>query len=61
MSELLEADEVFGTGTAVVVAPVGTITYRGKRCVKISIFTREANDFKSDYFYGALNFRARLC
>ncbi|XP_057532653.1 branched-chain-amino-acid aminotransferase 2, chloroplastic-like [Amaranthus tricolor] len=31
VSELLEADEVFGTGTAVVVAPVGTITYRGKR------------------------------
>ncbi|CAO2833893.1 unnamed protein product [Amaranthus hypochondriacus] len=31
VDELLEADEVFGTGTAVVVAPVGTITYRGKR------------------------------
>ncbi|KAH9755925.1 Branched-chain-amino-acid aminotransferase 2 [Citrus sinensis] len=31
VDELLEADEVFCTGTAVVVAPVGSITYRGKR------------------------------
>lgn len=31
VDDLLEADEVFCTGTAVVVAPVGSITYRGKR------------------------------
>lgn len=31
VDELLDADEVFCTGTAVVVAPVGSITYRGKR------------------------------
>lgn len=31
VEELLEADEVFCTGTAVVVSPVGSITYRGKR------------------------------
>jgi branched-chain amino acid aminotransferase len=29
--ELLNADEVFCTGTAVVVSPVGSITYLGKR------------------------------
>ncbi|KAJ8769338.1 hypothetical protein K2173_002542 [Erythroxylum novogranatense] len=29
--ELLDADEVFCTGTAVVVSPVGSITYMGKR------------------------------
>ncbi|XP_044470568.1 branched-chain-amino-acid aminotransferase 3, chloroplastic-like [Mangifera indica] len=31
VDELLDADEVFCTGTAVVVSPVGSITYRGKR------------------------------
>lgn len=31
VEELLDADEVFCTGTAVVVSPVGSITYRGKR------------------------------
>ncbi|KAL9244113.1 hypothetical protein vseg_017921 [Gypsophila vaccaria] len=31
IDELLRADEVFGTGTAVVVSPVGTITYQDKR------------------------------
>ncbi|KAH9607900.1 hypothetical protein KSS87_015669 [Heliosperma pusillum] len=31
INELLKADEVFGTGTAVVVAPVGSITYKGER------------------------------
>ncbi|XP_015890444.3 branched-chain amino acid aminotransferase 2, chloroplastic-like isoform X2 [Ziziphus jujuba] len=31
VDELLEADEVFCTGTAVVLSPVGSITYRGKR------------------------------
>lgn len=31
IEELLEADEVFCTGTAVVVASVGSITYKGKR------------------------------
>ncbi|PIN05239.1 Methionine transaminase [Handroanthus impetiginosus] len=31
VDELLEADEVFCTGTAVVVSPVGSITYRDKR------------------------------
>ncbi|KAG6505548.1 hypothetical protein ZIOFF_037908 [Zingiber officinale] len=31
VEELCDADEVFCTGTAVVVAPVGSITYRGQR------------------------------
>ncbi|KAA8545728.1 hypothetical protein F0562_020821 [Nyssa sinensis] len=31
VEDLLEADEVFCTGTAVVVNPVGSITYKGKR------------------------------
>lgn len=31
MDEVMDADEVFCTGTAVVVAPVGTITYQEKR------------------------------
>nr|GMC97111.1 branched-chain-amino-acid aminotransferase 3, chloroplastic-like [Ipomoea batatas] len=31
VEELFEADEVFCTGTAVVVSPVGSITYLGKR------------------------------
>ncbi|OVA00142.1 Aminotransferase [Macleaya cordata] len=31
VEELVDADEVFCTGTAVVVAPVGSITYQGKR------------------------------
>ncbi|XP_074563094.1 branched-chain amino acid aminotransferase 2, chloroplastic-like [Curcuma longa] len=31
VEELCDADEVFCTGTAVVVAPVGSITYRGRR------------------------------
>ncbi|KAI4341644.1 hypothetical protein MLD38_026342 [Melastoma candidum] len=31
VDELLDADEVFCTGTAVVVSPVGSVTYRGKR------------------------------
>lgn len=31
IEEFLEADEVFGTGTAVVVAPVGSITYHERR------------------------------
>ncbi|XP_043712268.1 branched-chain-amino-acid aminotransferase 2, chloroplastic-like [Telopea speciosissima] len=31
VEDLLEADEVFCTGTAVVVAPVGSVTYQGKR------------------------------
>ncbi|XP_024013777.1 branched-chain-amino-acid aminotransferase 3, chloroplastic isoform X1 [Eutrema salsugineum] len=31
VDELLEADEVFCTGTAVVVSPVGSITYKDKR------------------------------
>ncbi|KAL1820284.1 hypothetical protein ACET3Z_015153 [Daucus carota] len=31
VDELLDADEVFVTGTAVVVSPVGSITYFGKR------------------------------
>lgn len=31
VEELLDADEVFCTGTAVGVAPVGSITYRDKR------------------------------
>lgn len=31
LDELLDADEVFCTGTAVVVSPVGSITHLGKR------------------------------
>ena len=31
VDELLGADEVFVTGTAVVLSPVGSITYLGKR------------------------------
>ncbi|XP_074263990.1 branched-chain-amino-acid aminotransferase 2, chloroplastic-like [Silene latifolia] len=31
INELLRGDEVFGTGTAVVVAPVGSVTYKGER------------------------------
>ncbi|KAE8798836.1 Branched-chain-amino-acid aminotransferase 5, chloroplastic [Hordeum vulgare] len=31
VDELLDADEVFCTGTAVVVSPVGSVTYQGKR------------------------------
>ena len=31
IDELMEADEVFCTGTAVGVAPVGSITYHGTR------------------------------
>ncbi|XP_010936201.2 branched-chain-amino-acid aminotransferase 5, chloroplastic [Elaeis guineensis] len=31
LEELLDADEVFCTGTAVVVSPVGSVTYRGNR------------------------------
>ncbi|KGN48645.1 branched-chain amino acid aminotransferase 2, chloroplastic [Cucumis sativus] len=31
VDELLEADEVFCTGTAVVISPVGSVTYLGKR------------------------------
>ncbi|KAM0905410.1 hypothetical protein ACQ4PT_017405 [Festuca glaucescens] len=31
VDELLDADEMFCTGTAVVVSPVGSITYQGKR------------------------------
>lgn len=31
IEELLGADEVFCTGTAVGVAPVGSITYKGNR------------------------------
>ena len=31
VDELADADEVFCTGTAVVVAPVGTITYKNQR------------------------------
>ncbi|CAD7703521.1 unnamed protein product, partial [Ostreobium quekettii] len=31
--EALEADEVFTAGTAVVVSPVGSLTYKGKKHV----------------------------
>ncbi|KAJ6799790.1 branched-chain-amino-acid aminotransferase 5, chloroplastic-like isoform X1 [Iris pallida] len=31
IDDLIEADEVFCTGTAVVVSPVGSVTYHGKR------------------------------
>ncbi|KAI4321077.1 hypothetical protein MLD38_034498 [Melastoma candidum] len=39
VEELLEADEVFCTGTAVVVASVGSITYQDRRCVR-GVFMR---------------------
>lgn len=35
VDELLDADEVFCTGTAVVVSPVGSITYLGKRYIAV--------------------------
>ena len=38
VDEVLDADEVFCTGTAVVVSPVGSITYLGKRYNYILIF-----------------------
>lgn len=31
IDDLIDADEVFCTGTAVVVAPVSTVTYKGQR------------------------------
>lgn len=31
MEELIDADEVFCTGTAVVISPVGSVTYQDKR------------------------------
>ena len=31
IEELIKADEIFCTGTAVVIAPVGSITYDGKK------------------------------
>lgn len=34
VDELIDADEVFCTGTAVGVAPVGSITYQSKRYIK---------------------------
>ncbi|KMT03235.1 hypothetical protein BVRB_8g197820 [Beta vulgaris subsp. vulgaris] len=40
VEELLEADEAFCTGTAVVVVPVGSITYQGKR---VEYHTTDAN------------------
>lgn len=33
VDELVDADEVFCTGTAVVVSPVGSVTYLGKKYV----------------------------
>ena len=33
VEEVLEADECFCTGTAVVVVPVGSVTFRGEKCV----------------------------
>ena len=33
VEEVLEADECFCTGTAVVVVPVGSVTLRGEKCV----------------------------
>lgn len=50
MDELSEADEVFCTGTAVGVAPVGSITCHGKRCyyriIQIIIFKKEQKIIK---------------
>ncbi|GJY56334.1 branched-chain amino acid aminotransferase 2, chloroplastic-like protein isoform X2, partial [Tanacetum coccineum] len=40
---LLDADEVFCTGTAVVVSPVGSITYLGKRRKLFSRYLKEQN------------------
>jgi branched-subunit amino acid aminotransferase/4-amino-4-deoxychorismate lyase len=42
VDELVEADEVFCTGTAVVVSPVGSVTYHGKKYV-IDIVISEDN------------------
>lgn len=35
VDELLDADEVFCTGTAVVVSPVGSVTYLGNKYVVV--------------------------
>ncbi|KAL1540277.1 Branched-chain-amino-acid aminotransferase, mitochondrial [Salvia divinorum] len=49
IEELLEADEVFCTGTAVVVAPVGSITYKGNRV-----------EYKMSAELGCLKLQSRL-
>ncbi|XP_047955700.1 branched-chain-amino-acid aminotransferase 2, chloroplastic-like [Salvia hispanica] len=49
IEELLEADEVFCTGTAVSVAPVGSITYKGNRV-----------EYKMSTELGSLKLHSRL-
>lgn len=44
VEELLDADEVFCTGTAVVVSPVGSITYLNKRLVLYHRFLVSSSD-----------------
>ncbi|KAG9130476.1 hypothetical protein Leryth_024791 [Lithospermum erythrorhizon] len=50
VDELLDADEVFCTGTAVVVSPVGSVTYLGKRVT----FGKEAVGRVSRQLHSAL-------
>eukprot|EP00262_Sarcandra_glabra_P008557 TRINITY_DN22098_c0_g1_i1.p1 TRINITY_DN22098_c0_g1~~TRINITY_DN22098_c0_g1_i1.p1 ORF type:complete len:415 (+),score=70.18 TRINITY_DN22098_c0_g1_i1:82-1326(+) len=50
VEELLDADEVFCTGTAVVVSPVGSITYLNKRVS----YGNEGIGFVSQQLYSAL-------
>lgn len=51
VDELLDADEVFCTGTAVVVSPVGSITHLGK---KVSYGGRDGVGLVSQQLYTAL-------
>ncbi|CAI9758460.1 unnamed protein product [Fraxinus pennsylvanica] len=50
VDELLDADEVFCTGTAVVISPVGSITYQGKRVS----YGRDGVGLVSQQLYSAL-------
>lgn len=49
VDELLDADEVFCTGTAVVVSPVGSITYRGKRYKTLGYLVNVSKTVSSCY------------
>lgn len=52
VEELLDADEVFCTGTAVVVSPVGSITYLGKRLfLYLRFYKLFMIDYQSARFY----------
>ena len=38
LEELMDADEAFCTGTAMVVKPVSSVTYQGKRYIALSLY-----------------------